>query len=76
MLKIKRLEKGILWISNQFKGYQKLRVEDKINFKSEIAYYWNHYLDDFHKHIKPIFQKFDKKAEDFLFQEYFFSREL
>lgn len=78
------LKKGIFWKCHQCEDYSKLNINSKINLKSEIAYYWSEtrgifnvyketYLNNFHKHIKPIFQKLEDTIEDFSFQEYLFS---
>lgn len=68
-------KKTILDICNNCKNYSKLDVNGKINFKSEIAYYWSgKYFPEFQKHIKPTFQDFkDKEINKFIEQAYFFS---
>lgn len=72
---MKALKNGILWICNECEDYSKLDINSKINFKSEVAYYWNSkYCKSFQKHIKPVIQEFkDKSVEDFIFQEYLFA---
>jgi len=69
------LEKGILYICNKYKNYKELEINNKINLKSEIAYYWNtKYNNGFQKHIRPIFQEVkNNKLNDFISQEYLFA---
>ncbi|PJC45629.1 hypothetical protein CO037_00540 [Candidatus Pacearchaeota archaeon CG_4_9_14_0_2_um_filter_30_8] len=75
--KLELVNKGILYICHKFEGYSKLNINTKINIKSEVAYYWSKWIDNFHQDIKPIIQETkNKNLEKFIFQEYFFSRGL
>ena len=68
-------KKSILNICNKCKEYSKLDINSKINFKSEIAYYWHgKYFPEFQRHIKPTFQDFkNKEINEFIDQAYFFA---
>lgn len=72
------LEKGILYICNKYKNYNNLNVNEKINLKSEISYYWNKFYNEgFQKHIKPVFgTKKDEKLEEFVNWECLFAKGL
>lgn len=77
MMKMDALNKGIFFMCNRCEDYNKLDINSKINLKSEIASYWNeNYVSNFQKHIKPIFQTFGDKIEEFINWEYLSSRGL
>jgi hypothetical protein len=75
MTKFDALIKGILFICSRYPVYKTLTIQQKVNVKAEIAYWYEEkFCKGFYRSIR-IYHKlpYNKETEDMLWQEYLFA---